>query len=382
MSAVLIPGHLVRYPWISQQNANAQTAITLDAAGEACYMVGQIILQNPLGGSKTISAAGSGKIVWRSGAVTFSSGSTTFEIGIQDISTSASPAQGDGTFDVKASFTGGGGGVTANAVQTSTMSSGTKTIANGDLVAITFSMTARGGTDSVVVNANHSGLYTNTPAMPSVTDNVAGSVSSTTTALPNAYIIFDDGSIGKIYGSHFMSSSATSNTYNSSTGTADEYGNAINLPCIFYAHGIGGIGNASAAGNDYEFILYSDPFGSPVAEKTIAVDATQLGKTGSVGQHMYLFPVPFLLKANTDYAITWRPTTTSNIVNYYIDTDSATGGLTGPPNSNCYAVRRLDNSGAFSDFNGGTAKTRMMLMWLVGSHLEQGVNSGNYRIGI
>lgn len=386
MSQVLVPGFVEKMPPLHVFSNTSRTAVTLNLTGETCHMIGSIILQNPLGGSKTISAAGSGKIVWNTGAITFADAGTTMEVGIQDVSTASAPGQGDGTFDVKASFTGGGGGITASAAQSSTMTSGAKTIAHGDLISITFAMTARAGVDSITVQTNQPGIHggngTTASSFPAVTDNTGGAYTRTFGSYPNAYIIFDDGTVGWLFGVPFALSGPTAQAYNSGTGTADEYGNLINVPGTFYAVGIEASMVISAATADHEMILYSNPLVTPVAERTITVDATQAGATGTVLCSMLLFSSPFLMRANTPYAITIRPTTANNITLNYLDGHNATGGLTGYPNSNCYSVRRLDNTGVFSDFNSGTAKTRFMTIWLVGTWMEQGINSGNYRIGI
>ena len=173
MSHVIFPGHISRIPSTHITRTTNPSGITLDATGETCFMIGHLMLENPLGGSKTISSAGGGSIVWRTGAVTFANASTTFRVGLQDLSTSSAPAQGDGTFDVQAAFTGGGGGVTASSVQTSVMTTGTKTLSHGDKIAISFSMAARGGTDSVVVSINDSGMYSNNAPFLTRSDKAA-----------------------------------------------------------------------------------------------------------------------------------------------------------------------------------------------------------------
>lgn len=381
MSQLLVSGEIVMLP--SSPTGMAGTASdSLNAANETFAFIGQVLLENPLSGSKTISSAGGGSIVWTAGTVTFANGATTFDIGIQDVSTATSIAQPDGTFDVKASFTGGGGGVTANAVNTSVMTTGTKTIAHGDLIAITLAMTTRGGTDSIIVILNHMSNYWQDSLLPGVVNNSSGTWARNVSAIPNAYIIFDDGTIGWLAGTSFTKTSPTVLNYNSGTATADEYGNLLNYPVTFNALGIVLTGYAVNASADFELLLYSTPLGTPVVERTITVDATQLTAVNSRLRGLFLFSTPFLLKANTGYAITLRPTTTNNIGIYYHDVNNSTGGKAGSPNSYCYAVRRLDNTGAFSDYNGGTAKTRAMSIFVFGTHIAQGVNMCSGQVGV
>ena len=381
MSQLLVSGEIVMLP-SSPTGIAGTTSDTLNAANETFAFIGQVLLENPLGGSKTISAAGGGSIVWTAGAVTFANGATTFDIGIQDVSTTTSIAQPDGTFDVKARFTGGGGGVTANAVNTSVMTTGTKTIAHGDLVAITLAMTTRGGSDSIAVTLNNMTNYWGDSLRPGVVNNTSGTWARHTTALPNAYILFDDGTIGWLAGTSFTKTAPTLVSYNSGTATADEYGNLLKYPVTFNALGISLTGYAASSSADFELLLYSTPLGTPAVERTITVDATQLTAVNGRLRGLFLFSTPFLLKANTEYAITLRPTTANTVGTYYHDVNNSTGGKAGSPNSYCYAVRRLDNTGAFSDYNGGTAKTRAISIFVFGTHMAQGVNMCSGQVGV
>lgn len=383
MSQIVIPGAFTYLPIASLVGSSAYATVTLNATGETCAYVGYIILENPLGGSKTISSAGGGKIVWRTGTTTFANGSSVFDVGIQDVSTASSPSQGDGTFDVKASFTGGGGGITSAAVQTSTMTSGTKTIAHGDLIAIVFSGTTMAGADSVIISTNGRNVSSSiNGGFPTVTDNTGGSYARTASASPNAYILFDDGTIGWLYGSNFGAIQPGGQAYNSSTGTADEYGNFIKYPGTFVAMGIQFVGQLSGTSADVELLLYTDPLGTPSVVRTITVDATQWPATATTLNTNVLFSTPYTLQANTPYAVTLRPTTANNATVYYRDTDTAVGAKSAGIGTYNYAVRRLNNTGAFTEYNGGTANTRQMTISLIGSSLEQGVNFADYRLGI
>lgn len=376
MSQILITGQYTSFPNLLM-SVGVGSAPTLNATGETCFMIGHVILENPLGGSKTISSAGGGSIVWRAGTSSISAGSN-FKVGIQDVSTASTPAQGDGTFDVVASFTTTG--ITTGAVNTSAMTSGTKTIANGDLIAIGFEMTTRAAPDSVIVSAANVYTLGVSNIFPVVMDNTGGSYTRLTLTTPNAYIKFDDGTLGWLLGGGFPNN-VSSLAYNSGTGTADEYGNLLYCPGTFYA--VGASINISAANTaDYEVLLYSDPLGTPAVVSTVTVDATWLGAASTSNNSNFAFATPYLLKANTAYALTCRPTTANNITAYYSDPATADAAKTLAVGSSCYAVRRLDNTGAFSDYNGGTAKTRVMSMKLLGSYIEQGVNNASWQIGI
>jgi len=366
----------VCFPEFADMSTSGNALPVINATGETIFACGHIALENPDGGSKTISAAGGGSIVVLLGTVTFANAGSTFDVGIQDISTATNPMQGDGTFDVKASFTGGGGGITGSAFNTCAMTSGTKTLAHGDIVAIGFAMTARAGADSIVVSSVGMACP---KAFPASVTNASGPFTRIASCIPAAYIIFDDGSIGWIYGAWCHTGIATQ-TYNLNTATADEYGNLIMFPGTVEAEGISVVVTAGATA-DFEVILYSDPLGTPVAERVVSIDSTYLAGSGFVVD--VLFPTRIRLRPNIEYAVTVRPTTTTNISTYSIDTDSVSGGgKIHPPNSTAYAIRRLDNAGAFSDYNNGTAKTRLFKMSVFGSYMEQGINNSFNQLGI
>lgn len=384
MSKILITGSHGVLPTSFLRGGSAYQTVTLNALSETCVFAGYIHLENPLGGSKTISAAGGGKIVWKSGAVTLANASTKFRVGIQPISPTLSPTQGTGTYDVYAEHTTTNT-IAANSTITSTMTTGTKTIAHGDLVGIVFSMFAIGGSDSVVVNGQYPdvGPLSTSAGLPTVTDNTGGTYARSTNVTPNAYIQFDDGSIGWIFGYGFYSNVAASIAYNSGTATADEYGNYINYPFTFDAIGAQFVAQLGTSSSDFEILLYSDPLGTPVVERSLTFDASQTSGTATTGNYAVLFSSPFTLSANKPYAITLRPTTANNCTLLYRDTDTvAGGGKTTEIGTYCYAVRRLDNTGAFSDYNGGTAKTRLMGIFLRTSSIEQGVNICSGQVGV
>ncbi|MDV6347457.1 hypothetical protein R2083_08010 [Nitrosomonas sp. Is35] len=352
--------------------------MTVDATGEAVHITGYIHLENPLGGSKTISSSG-GKIVWRGGGtITIADAGTKFEVGLQEASTTASPSQGDGTFVVSTSYTAGTGGISSGAWNQSAMSTGSKTINHGDLISIVFAMTTRAGSDTVSLQVQQTGSSVPSLFGSVVANNTTGTMTAST-SLPLCYIIFDDGTVGYMdgIGPHY---SNTSYSINLNSATADEYGNYINVPYTFNALGIKVLVNVSANSSDFELILYSDPFGTPSAQRTLTIDATQIAQTGnSTRLGTVPFAVPYLVKANTPIAITARPTTTNSMTLYGHSSDGIKSNRIMPPNDYVYAVRRINNSGAFSDYS---TKSVMVTIYLYGYYVEQGVNNATYQLGI
>lgn len=356
-------GKLFIPPNDSPTTSIQSAAVTVDAAAEAVHYSGQVYLEGG-SGSKTISSAG-GKIHWRTtGTVTFANAGTTLRIGLQDVSTSASPTQGDGTYDVYADLVGGTDTIAASTAYGTAMESGTKTIAHGDKVTIVFEMTGRGGSDSVNIMYQNSGQGFNT-LFPSLTAYLA-SVWGRLSGQPPVTLEFDDGTFGGIFTGQAAvgESTGTAVTFASDTGTADEYGNVFSFPFPVVVEGAWSITYPTSNAADYEVCLYSDPFGTPTLIEAVTVDATQVSTTNSPRTHSVMFAAARTLAQNTVYAVTARPTTTTTVGSYYHDVTAA-GAAMAPLGTACYAVRRLDNTGAFSDWNGGTAKTRRMTMGLI-----------------
>ena len=358
-----LAGRLFVPPNDSSITAIPSAALVIDAAAEAVHYTGQVFLEAG-SGSKTISSAG-GKIHWRtSGAVTFANAGTTIRIGLQDVSTSASPTQGDGTYDVYADLVGGTDTIAASTAYATAMESGTKTIAHGDKITIVMGLTARGGSDSVGILYQNGGQGLD-GLFPSLTTYLASTGGRAGGQLV-VTLEFDDGTFGYIFGGSPVvgASAGTAVTFASNTGTADEYGNIFTFPCPVTVEGAWSITYPTSNAADYEVCLYADPLGTPVLLEAVPVDATQVSTSNSPRTHQVMFATAHNLSQNTAYALTARPTTTTTIGSYYHDYTAA-GAAMAPLGQNLYSIRRLDNAGAFSDYNGGTAKTRRMTMGLI-----------------
>lgn len=358
-----LAGRLFVPPNDSAITAIPSAALVIDAAAEAVHYTGQVFLEAG-SGSKTISSAG-GKIHWRtSGSVTFANAGTTLRIGLQDVSTAAAPTQGDGTYDVYADLVGGTDTIAASTAHATAMESGTKTIAHGDKVTIVIEMTARGGTDSVGIlyQTGGQGVDSLFPSFTSYLASTWGKVAGQ----PLVTLEFDDGTFGGIFTGPPVpgASTGTAVTFASNTGTADEYGNVFSFPFPVVVEGVWSITYPTSNAADYEVCLYSDPFGTPTLIEAVTVDATQVSTANSPRTHSVMFAAARTLAQNTVYAVTARPTTTTTIGCYYHDYTAA-GAAVAPLGQNLYSIRRLDNAGSFSDYNGGTAKTRRMVMGLI-----------------
>jgi len=342
---------------IPRLTGNRGTAATdqnvLNAAGEELHFVGQVYLEGgSSSASKTISSSG-GKIWWYTGTTTtFADAGTTLRIGIQDVSAS-SPSQGDATFDVYGDLVGGTDTINTSTAYGTAMGAGTKTIAHGDLVAVVFDMVSRGGADDVRVKTFDHPSNVGTNRRPSVV--LAAPTATRVNSTPCALIEFDDGTLGWLYGSLYMNN-ASNLSFGVSTSVADEYGNLFQVPVKVNMAGVTLNTDTSAFTADYEILLYEDPLGTPSVLETITVDASQLVTTFLPGVDMHMLTGDRLLQPGVVYGVTIRPTTASTLTLYYNDVSVSShwksSGLSG---DNCYAIRRLDNTGAFSDYNSGTA---------------------------
>lgn len=350
-------------PYLSRKSnfPVVSVATLMDAAGEEIHFIGHVMLENPTGGAKTISSAG-GKIHWRPGTGTvFANAGTTINLGIQDVSTATSPAQGDGVFDVSAQLIGATDTLTSDTYTITPIEAGSKSISHGQLVSVSFQMSARAGVDSVPISTiTNDAAAAGRHNLPAVMLKTAGVFAGQTGQSPNVGIEFDDGTIGWLFGAENLSNNGTQ-AFNLGSATADEYGNFIQLPAPMTLYGVGTAISLTADTSDFEILLYSNPLTSPSVLGTITVDATQASSL-SVGRTDHMFATPILLQKDTPYAITLRPTTANNITLRYFEFGDVKFNKLNGLDGNIYSISRLDNAGAFTDWNGGVAKSRIVCL--------------------
>lgn len=320
---------------------------TINATGESVTQIGRIYLEGG-SGSKTISN-GRGKITFRTGTITFADAGTNFRIGIQDV---ASTGIETGTFDVYVDLVGGGGGIISNTWHEIAMASGTKTINHGDLIAISFEMTTRGGTDSVIITSFVNGYLGVNQLFPYKTvDAGSGPVRNATSPII-ACIVFDDGTLGWIEPQPvFPNMNIITTTSLSSSTTPDEYAAVFQVPfkCSIRAAYmyVGSVANA----DDFEIILYSDAEGTPTVEQAVSVSADIIGSASTNAPYWVNFTSEILLPGII-YAIALRPTTTNAITLGYHDLTSTFGDKYKkmlPFGSLLKMSSRTNQTGAFSE---------------------------------
>jgi hypothetical protein len=329
--------------------------VTMDLATEGVHLVGNLFLPGRTG-SKTISAAGGGQLLWLTGAsAVFTNGSTGLRVGIQDVSSSGQPAHGDHSFDVYADLVGGVDALTSSTWKTVSMGTGTKTIAHNDKICIAFEMLTRGGSDSVPIRGASSHA---TQGWPGTTLVTAGPAYSAQAQIPNALIVFDDATFGWIKGSWITSTGAVFTSTNVQVGTAvaDEWCNILRFPFPVTIDGLWVGAGFNPSTVDCELILYEDPLGTPNALETLTIDADHVQVNTRRVVELQL-PAPRALDANTDYAVALRPTTANVVGMTNFDTNSEAHMIAHPLGTNCYLGKRLDQTGAFT----GTLSQRMWI---------------------
>lgn len=326
------------------QGQPASASVTLDAANEAAIAIGQVCTSD--GGSHTIDTSGSSSLGWRAGTVTFANAGTTVKVGLAAVLTTVGPpGRAANTadvidFDVSKSLVGGGGGITANAWQTHVPDTGSKTIAHGDMVAVCVQMTARGGTtDSVNVSHNSTSTVFHRPFVSQFT---GGTYNTGTSLAPNIIITFSDGAIGYFQGSDVGSTIGSRSFSNSSPSR--EYGQLFELPFPMKLNGVYAWVTPSA---DFDIVLYSDPLGSPVAERTVSIDANTV--SGIAARRLSVeFSSPYTTTASQKIVVAFKPGA-SNISAFFKTLASATHRVADPYGTSGYGVSRA--TGAFANAN-------------------------------
>ena len=323
------------------------TSVTVDAAGERVAMIGRIKWSDA--SSHTVSSSG-GSISFAAGAGTvWANASTSLDVGIQDVT--AGSREPDGTFDVKATLVPGTETLTASATNTVSMETGSKTIADNDLIAVVWDMTARAGSDALPVGVINGAGSSGIP-FPYVRF-YNGAAWTNSANQPNVIIKADDGVYGWFEPWGYRPAAIGSQAYNSGTGTADEYGGRILLPWPVTVEAISVPIIVASGSSDFELCIYSDITGTPaLVGGTVAATVDADAIAGNFGD--YFFTVPFsspkALAANTVYGWTVRPTTANNVTMEWGDFGSGNNALMASlmmgPHS--YRIRRLDNTGAFT----------------------------------
>lgn len=344
-----------------------------DAVGESTAYVGYIFLQGGDGSSKVLSAAGGGKIHFAvAPTLTWANAGTTLRVGVQDVD--GTSGLEDGTHDVYADLVPGTDTLTVDVPKAATMTSGTKTITHGDKIAVVIELVARAGADSVRPYVNSGPLAQNLPYC--TVDQGAGPAKNA--VLPLCIIEFDDGTIGH-FGPGTALATATNTTSFNSGSTPDEYAMLFSLPFRAQVSGLAGLLGEIDTTEDGELILYSDPLGTPVAERTVTIDPDVVAQTGNAAGETVVPCTGFIIQPNVTYAVAYRPTSTGNRVVGNLVLATANGRKAHPLGDTIQGGSRTNQTGAF----GTLSTTTIPALGVLVSHLDDGLSvRARHQIGI
>ena len=349
-------------------------ATTIDSASEYCAFIGRVYIDGgPAASSKTLNTTGSSSIGFSVGSATWANAGTTLRVGITGVSTAAGPSiRSDTTYSVYKDCVPGTTTITASAWNTIVPGSGTVTLAHGDLIALVFELRALGGADAVNIQCAPG---SNNQTFPSVLNFVSPSTFTSKNALPNAILTFSDGTLGWIDGGvPYLSDGSLA--FNSGTAGADEYGNIIQVPFDCKIDALWMRGWSASTTGAVKLRIYSDPLGTPAAMSggDISLDYHQQMPTSARASWCeVLLASEITLSKNTPYAVMLQPQTTSNFTFYQTTLQDASHLKAWPGGTACYAVKRLDNSGAVA--TDSTAKR-----WCCGvriSSIDDGAGAGS-----
>lgn len=290
---------------------------TLDAANEGIDLIGRVFINGRPTSAKTISSAGGKLYAVLSG--TFANAGTTLRFGVQDIETAgaAPPPRGDGTFDVYGDLVGGTDTLAgASAFTSVTMSSGSKSITHGDIIAIRLQAQSRGGTDAPTYKVW--GLRGTPQGYPLTTTISSVPAYTAVGTLPVFWMLFDDGTVGWIENT-FPYANVVEYDYITSASNPDEYGLIFTAPVTgwvdaLYAH----CGCPSADGTVLKLTLYSDPTGTPTALATGSLYGDELGQGAAVEvPFSVVLSTPVKVTKGARYCVAVRSTTTSGNILLY-----------------------------------------------------------------
>ena len=344
----------------------AGTTTTLDLSAKKLACVGRVHWNGRPTSAKTIDTSGSSKIGFQlSGNPVFDNAGSSIDIGIQGVNTSGPIAQPDGSFTVKAVVT-----TAADATPPLTTNSspwcevvpttGTASLAHGDLIAVVFDFTTRAGSDSLVfasAAAPGGAFFPVNNAFASAAWGAAGSNST-----PIVTLTASDGTIGTLDGGFYHGISGNT-TWTDSTNP-DEIGMIFQIPftCKVDAF-IAGMRNVDAT-SDFTLSLYSGAESSPSSLASVAVDAAQTGLAATDLVGIWNLATEITLTANTDYCVAAKATGAGNIRMLNHTLGNAAYRAFQPGGTTMRSVNRNNGTGAF-------ANSSTVLMYPLGVRISQ-----------
>lgn len=357
-------------------------SLTLDANQEESQLIGRVYLPGGPGTSKTFGNSGS-KVEWRSGASikfnTVGPSSATLRVGIKkasSISTTSGPpgraTAGSAAFDVYKDLTAGTDTINSNAwisTAMATLASGAVTVTHGDLIAICHYLNLTSGTESVKVAAlgAGSGTYGDVDFPFTTLVTSSGGTFQTTRCMPTALLIFDDGSVGWLFGATAVFDSQFGNNI----GNGNIIGNVFNLPfsCVIDAVGLhpNSFGGTVAA----DVGIWTTPFGTPAAFAGNVSCDPQILNVGGNRMMNFALTQAYTYVAGTDIVVGIKQNSATNITLPYQQWGNGDGmQADGLDDSACYYASSVGGA-AFA----GSALLRWQI-WAHVSHVDVGGAGG------
>jgi hypothetical protein len=344
------------FPYIAANTFTFSNAL-MDASTEKVAFIGTVF-------TKDHAAKNITKVGFRPGTVSINAAST-IKTSIQSVSTASGPP---------ATPTGTILGATANgfiteAAATFTTNTWHQTAALGEVVAVN-----PGDIIAVVIEY---GTFTAADAfnVTNVTAPQSSHLSQTVlftaswgvqAVLANVILEFDDGTFGTLDGA-FPCSAINSITYASNTAGADEYALEFSFPFPVKVDGGQAVLSNSAAGANFDFVLYD----GTTALETLSVDGNQLATTSNVRGAYFSHTQQQSLAANTTYRLALKPTTTSSVSLVTFDVAAAVHFQAHPMGANWVLGSRLD-AGSWAAAN----TTRRPLIFVRVSACDDGTGGG------
>lgn len=301
-------------------STGANSPSVLAATNDEHVSIGRVFFVGRPTSAQTINTTA--VVGFVTGAVTFSDPATTIDVCFKSVDLAAGPIArptGSCLGGVKKTLVGGTDTISANSFKEVTLSTaGTSfTLTQGDLVAVSITMTNRGGvTDSVAISGDYP--LNGTGGLPVTNTFVSGAWQTTgiVGANQSPRVWFTTNTSTPVLGSLdgvIPSYTGTSIIYNSGSGTID-YGMIFRVPTTVKIDGLWTAMRTAANTSDFTLGLYSSCGSSPpTTVASVSVAAETMGSPGGEGVVLLNLPSEITLYPNTDYCVGLAATGVGNI---------------------------------------------------------------------
>jgi hypothetical protein len=233
-------------------------------------------------------------------------------------------------------------------------------------------MTARGGSDSVVIQ----GFGSEAAGRP-LTQTFNGTSWSISggNSQPMCTIVFDDGTLGWFsFGGPrpnlIYTGSATSESFQDSTNP-DERGLLFQVPWDCKVDALLMRLQLSSASSDGVLTLYSDPLGTPSSLVAVTVNAESFTSGNNPGPAIITLSSEVSLSKNTNYCLAYKSNGTATTLLYYYPLASTNDRKALPGGTTLAKVTRNNSSGSF------TAESPALIIYHLAVRISQFPQTGS-----